>query len=55
MPQAPINCKIYKVLNTKYNLMTLVKGDPKAPFKIPTTLRCKGGHYSFPWIAPLYP
>ena len=30
-------------------------GDPKAPFLIATTPRCRGGHYSFPWIAPLYP
>ena len=31
----------------------VVKGDPKAPFSVPTTPRCKGGRYSFPWIAPL--
>ena len=36
-------------------LVTLVKGDPKAPFSIATTLRCKGGHYSIPWIVPFYP
>ena len=35
--------------------MTIVLGDPKAPFSIATTPRCRGGHYSFPWIAPLYP
>ena len=35
--------------------MTLVEGDLKAPFSISATLRCKGGHYSFLWIAPLYP
>ena len=35
--------------------MTLVKGDPKAPFSIATTLRCRGGRYSISWIAPLYP
>ena len=29
-------------------------GDQKAPFSIATTPRCKGGRYSFPWIAPLY-
>ena len=28
--------------------MTVVKGDPKAPFLIATTPRCRGGHYSFP-------
>ena len=36
-------------------LATVVKSDPKAPFSIATTQRCKGGRYSFPWIAPLYP
>ena len=35
--------------------MTIVEGDPKAPFSIATTPRCRGGRYSFPWIAPLYP
>ena len=36
-------------------LATIVKGDQKAPFSIATIPRCRGGHYSFPWIAPLYP
>ena len=40
---------IYKLL------VTVVKGDQKAPFSIATTPRCRGGRYSFPWIAPLYP
>ena len=35
-------------------LATVVEGDPKAPFSIATTLRCKGGRYSFPRIFPLY-
>ena len=35
--------------------MTVVEGDQKAPFSIATTLRCRGGRNSFPWIAPLYP
>ena len=39
----------------KVKLATLVKGDPKAPFSIVTTPRCRRGCYSFPWIAPLYP
>ena len=30
-------------------------GDLKAPFSIATTLRSKGGHYSLPRFAPLYP
>ena len=41
---------IYKV-----KLATVVEGDLKAPISIATTPRCRGGHYSFPWIAPLYP
>ena len=36
-------------------LATIVEGDQKAPFSTATTLRCRGGRYSFPWIAPLYP
>ena len=31
-----------------------VEGDLKAPFSITTTPMCRGGHYYFPWIAPLY-
>ena len=34
---------------------TVVEGDPKAPFSVATTPRCRGGRYSFPLIAPLYP
>ena len=33
--------------------MTVVEGDPKVPFSIATTPRCKEGCYYFPWIAPL--
>ena len=40
---------------SKVKLLTLVKGDPKAPFSIATTPKCSGGCYSIPWIAPLYP
>ena len=36
-------------------MLAIVNGDLKAPFSIATTLRCKKGHYSSPWIAPLYP
>ena len=35
-------------------MATVVEGDLKAPFSIVTTKRCRGGRYSFPWIAPLY-
>ena len=46
---------IYKFTGIKVKLVTVVEGDPKAPFSIATTPRCRGGHYSFPWIGPLYP
>ena len=37
---------IYKV-----KLATIVDSDKKALFSIATTPRCRGGYYSFPWIA----
>ena len=39
----------------KVMFVTIVEGDQKALFSIATTPRCRGGYYSFPWIAPLYP
>ena len=36
-------------------MATIVEGDPKAPFSIATTPKCKAGCYSFPWISLLYP
>ena len=42
-------------LMLKLKLATIVEGDPKAPFSIATTPRCRGGRYSIPRIAPLYP
>ena len=33
----------------------VVEGDPKTPFSLTTTPRCRGGRYFFPFIAPLYP
>ena len=35
---------------SKVKLVTVVKGDQKAPFSIATTLRCMGGRYSIPWL-----
>ena len=35
-------------------MATMIEGDKKASFSITTTLRCRGRHYSFPWIAALY-
>ena len=46
---------LLKVILGKLLLVTVVEGDPKAPFSIATTPRFRGGRYSFPWIAPLYP
>ena len=43
------------VIVFKVKLVTLVESDPKAPLSIATTQRCRGGCYSTPWIAPLYP
>ena len=40
---------------SKVNLAALVEGDPKPPFSIVTTPRCKEGRDSIPRIAPLYP
>ena len=36
-------------------LATVVDGDPMVPFSLATTLRCREGRFSFPWITPLYP
>ena len=37
-----------------YKLANFVKGNLKASISLATTLRCKEGCYSYPWIAPLY-
>ena len=42
---------IFSSLLYKLKLVTIVNGDPKAPFSIATTLRYKGEHYSVPCIA----
>ena len=42
------------IISKKSKVGDLSRGDPKAPFPIATTLRFRGGRYSFPWIAPLY-
>ena len=46
---------IYIYKQVKVKLATVVEGVQKAPFSIATTPRCRRRHYSFPWIAPLYP
>ena len=40
---------------SKVKLAIIVEGNTKAPFSIATTPKCRGGHNSFSWIAPLYP
>ena len=32
----------------------VVEGDLKAPLSVATTPTCRGGYYSFPWMAPFY-
>ena len=44
----------FTLTTSKIMLATVVEGDPKAPSSIATTLRCRGGRYSFPLIAPLW-
>ena len=41
--------------NQMIKMATLVVDDPKAPFSIANTPRYRGGRYSIPWIASLYP
>ena len=43
------------VIGALGKLGTVVEADQKAPFSIATIPRCRGGCYSFPKIAPLYP
>ena len=45
---------IYIYILLYISRLTVVDNSLKAPLSIATTLRCRGGHYSFPWIAPLY-
>ena len=44
---------LFSYINSKVGDFSKV--DPKAPFSIASTLRCRGGRYSILWIAPLYP
>ena len=37
----------------KVKLATVVNIDPKAPFSIATTSRCRAGYYTFPSVVPL--
>ena len=42
-------------MKVKVKLATVVEGDPKEPFSIVTIPKCRGGLYSIPLIARLYP
>ena len=46
---------IYIYIYIKVNLVTVVKGNMRAPFSIAKTPKSSRGRYSFPWISPLYP
>ena len=41
----------YTLMEQKYKSLlsrpTVGEGDSKAPFSVATTLKCKGGHYTF--------
>ena len=38
----------------RVDLVTLVEGNPKAPFSTATTPMGREEYYSIPWFAPLY-
>ena len=43
------------IIKSKSEVGDRIEGDQKPPFVIAATPMSKGGRYSFPWIAPLYP
>ena len=50
-----VSYAVFELVKHKYvKLTTVVECDQQTPFSIATTPRCREGHYSFPWIAPLY-
>ena len=51
--QININLSLSLYIYIYISCLTVVEGDPKASFSIVTTPRCRGGRYSFLWIAPL--
>ena len=46
---------IYIYIYMYISEIIVIESDPKVPFSIASTPRCRGCRYSFPWIAPLYP
>ena len=55
MTHLKLTVTFYRLYRSIYKLATLVVGNPEPPFSIATTLRCRGGRYFLPRIAPLYP
>ena len=51
----PPNDRNYHLFLVISKLKTVVEGNQKTSFSIATTTSCRGGRYTFPWIAPLYP
>ena len=45
-----MSASLLRTLLNIVKLATLVEGDPKAPFSIATTPRCRGGRYPFHWL-----
>ena len=45
----------FKIVYYKVNVVTLVEGDPKAPYYLATTPWCRGGRYLISCITQLYP
>ena len=48
-PNSSKNSEV-KLAVSKVKWTTLIESDPKAPFSIATTMKCRGGHYSFPGL-----
>ena len=42
------NSRLFVVWHISKKMATIVEGNPKAPFSIATTPRCRGRRYSFP-------
>ena len=50
----PMYMSLFQYIYKKVKMVTIVEGDPKAPFSLATTPKCRGRCDSIPWIAPLY-
>ena len=54
LSKLPLTSRLQSCILPIVKLATIGEGDPKAPFSIATTPRCREGRHSFPWMAPLY-